>query len=211
MVASMAARRPQTGRRLLALSPLAAAVALMVVFGLGDVGAAGSRASTNPAVAVPGLLTTADTGPGWTATHAGSIEAEAPGCFRPRAAMLASSPRSLVGVLLTRAGGLPQVDEIAARYTSSAGATAAFAAVAGTLRCATFATPGGDASVTRAPVAREGDRAAGATVSLRGGGAEFVVAQRGTGLVLVVYGTAGAPDPSASGRLVARALERLGP
>ncbi|HET7523678.1 MAG TPA: hypothetical protein VFJ79_05990, partial [Acidimicrobiales bacterium] len=81
MVASVAAVRPGKGRWVLALSPVVTAVVLMVGFGLAAGGAAGSRAPTNPAVAIPGLLTPADAGTGWTATHSGALAVEQPGCF----------------------------------------------------------------------------------------------------------------------------------
>lgn len=211
MVASVAAGRPGKGRWLMALSPVVTAVVLMVGFGLAAGGAAGSRAPTNPAVAIPGLLTPADAGAGWTATHSGALAAEQPGCFRPRAAMLASSPRSLVGVLLSGPAGLPQVDEIAARYADTGGAISAFGSVSRALRCSAYATPAGAATVVPLAAPTMGDRATAAAVILQSGGADVVVAQRGTAMVLVVYGTAGVPDAAAAGRLAAKALERVGP
>jgi len=186
-------------------------VVLMVGFGLAAGGAAGSRAPTNPAVAIPGLLTPADAGPGWTATHSGALAAEQPGCFRPRAAMLASSPSSLVGVLLIGPGGLPQVNEIAARYLDTRSAISAFDSVAGELRCSAYATPAGAATVVPLAAPGAGDRAAGARVIVQSGGADVAVAQRGTGMVLVFYGTAGMPPAGVVDRLTARALERLSP
>lgn len=211
MVASVAAGRPGKGRWLLALSPVATAVVFMVGFGLAAGGAAGSRAPTNPAVPIPGLLAPGDAGPGWSATHSGALAAEQPGCFRPRAAMLASSPSSLVGVLLSGPDGLAQVDEIAARYADTASAVSAFESVERALRCPSYTTPAGAASVLALAAPTLGDRAAGARVIVGSGGADFVVAQRGTGMVVVVYGTGGAPAADAANRLTARALERLGP
>lgn len=211
MVASVAAGRPGKGRWLLAVSPVVTAVVLMVGFGLAAGGAAGSRAPTNPAVPIPGLLAPADAGPGWTATRSGALAAEQPGCFRPRAAMLASSPSSLVGVVLNGPDGLPQVDEIAARYADTARATSAFDSVARELRCSVYRTPAGVATVVALAAPTVGDRAAGARVLVGSGGADFVVAQRGTGLVLVVYGIGGAPAADSANRLTARALGRLGP
>ena len=211
MVASLAAGRPGKGRWLLAVSPVVTAVFLMVGFGLAAGGAAGSRAPTNPAVPVPGLLTPADAGPGWTATHSGALDAEQPGCFRPRAAMLASSPSSLVGVLLSGPAGLSEGDEIAARYADTGGAVSAFDSVARALRCSAYATPAGAATVVALAGPTVGDRAAGAEVILQSGGADVMVAQRGTAIVLVVYGTAGVPDARVADHLTAKALERLGP
>lgn len=210
-MASMAAGRPRVGRWALALSPVAFAVSLMVAFGLAAGGAAGSRSATNPAVGVPGLLSTADVGRGWTATHSGAISAEEGGCFRPRAAMLASSPRSLVGVILSGPAGLPQVDEIAARYATGSAAASAFESVKSALECGTYTTASGPAEVTPIRIGTTAERAAAAQAVLRSGSADFVAAQKGSGLVIVVYGSTGMPDATAVNRLTAKALQHLGP
>lgn len=211
MVASVAAGRRGKGRWLLAVSPVLTAVFLMVGFGLAAGGAAGSKAPTNPAVPVPGLLTPADAGPGWTATHSGALAAEQPGCFRPRAAMLASSPTSLIGVLLTGPAGLAQVDEIAARYADTGSAVSAFDSVARALRCSAYATPTGAATVVPLAATAGRDRAAGARLIVESGGADVLVAQRGSGMVLVVYASTGLPADDVANNLTAKALERLGP
>ena len=179
----------------------------MVVFGLADGGAAGVRSPTNPAVPVPGLLSPSDAGAGWTATHSGALGTEPSGCFRPRAALLGSSPRSAVAILLTAPAGVPQVDEIAARYATTSQAAAAVDAV----------TRNFDGCEGPEPVAIpvDADRSAAALVTVNAGsqtaGVDFVVAQRGSGVVLLVYGTAGVPGPGAVSRLADRALGRLGP
>src|SRR5579863_6030654 len=159
MVVSVAAGRPRTARWVLAAAPVLTAVVLMVAFGLAAGSAAGSRPATNPAVGVPGLLTAADAGHGWTATYAGAIVSEGPGCFRPRAAMAASGPGSLVAVVLSAPGGLPQVNEMAARYPTAGAATAAFASVAHAMSCSNFATASGEGSVAPITFAGLGDRA----------------------------------------------------
>lgn len=203
MLASVAAGHVRAGRWTLAVTPVLAAVVLMVVFGLAGGGAAASRPATNPAVAVPGLLSAPDAGSGWTATPAGAIGVEPAGCLRPRAALIASSPRSLVGVLLTAPAGLPQVDEVAARYSTGGAAGAAFDSVAQMLdACST---------VSRMRIASTGGRTAAAQLFTDGAGVDFLVAQKGSGVVLLVYGSAGAPDTSAVTRLSDRAVQRLGP
>lgn len=211
MVASVAAGRLGTGRWVLAISPVAAAVVLMVVFGLAAGSAAGSKAATNPSVGVPGLLNAVDAGRGWTATHSGAISAEQTGCFRPRAAMLASAPRSLVGVILVGPVGLPQVDEIAARYATSSGALRAFDSLKVAMSCGTYTTASGVAMVVPLRVRAAADHAAGALATVESGTADFVAVQKGTGLALIVYGSTGTPDAAALNRLTARALQRLGP
>lgn len=203
MVASVAAGHVKAGRWVLAVAPVLVAVLFMVVFGLAGGGAAASRPATNPAVAVPGLLTARDAGVGWTATHAGAVNPEPVGCLRPRAALIGSSPRSLVGVLLTGPGGLPEVDEVAARYATGGSARAAFDSVARMLDSCPTVSP------TR--ITAIGDRSAAAQLVTGGAGADFVVAQNGTGVVLLVYGSAGVPDASAVSHLADRAVQRLGP
>ncbi|HVA75187.1 MAG TPA: hypothetical protein VNF71_11555 [Acidimicrobiales bacterium] len=213
MLASVAAGHVKAGRWVLAVAPVIAAVLLMVVFGLAGGGAAATRPATNPAVSVPGLLRASDAGAGWTATHSGALVAEPAGCFHPRASMIASGPRSLVGIVLTGPGGLPQVDEIVARYATSSEAAAGYASVERTLDGCTGLVPA-DLAVTA-------DRSAAALVTTpfasgtNGGsetaGVDFVVAQKGTGVVLLAYGSAGVPDAAGVSRLADRAVERLGP
>ena len=206
VVASVAAGRPRAGRWILALAPVATAVVFMVVFGLAG-GAAGVRSPTNPAVAVPGLLSPGDAGRGWTATHSGALGAEPAGCFRPRATLLGSSPRSVVGILLTGPAGIPQVDEIAARYATASQAAAAVDAVTRTFH--------GCAGPEPVSIPVDAGRSAAALVTADAGpqtaGVDFVVAQRGKGVVLLVYGTEGVPDSAAVSQLADRALVRLGP
>ena len=216
MLASVAASQPRVGRWLLALAPVVTAVVLIIVFGFAERGAEGVRSATNPAVPVPGLLAAGDGGPGWTSTSAGALQAEPSGCFRPRAALLESSPRSVVGVLLTGPAGLPTVDEVAARYPSVDRAVAGFDSVATTLRsCDTFTTSAGDAAVNPIRIAVKGGRSAAARVALGAGassaGADFVAVQRGSAVAVIVYGAGGTPDPSTVAALAARASERLGP
>lgn len=203
MLASVAAGHVKAGRWALAVGPVFAAVVLIVVFGLAGGGAAASRPATNPAVPVPGLLTAGDAGAGWSATHADAIAVEPPGCLRPRALLVASSPQSLVGVLLAAPGGIPQVDEIAARYPTGGAAGAAFDSAARMLGACSTVRPIGIAST--------GGHTTAAQLLSDGAGADFVVAQRGTGVVLLVYGSAGVPDTSAVSHLAERAVQRLGP
>jgi hypothetical protein len=207
MLASAVAGHVRTGRWLLALAPVVAAVVLMFVFGLAAGGAAGTRSATNPAVPVPGLLTVSDVGPGWSTSHTGALSAEPAGCFRPRAALLASSPRSIVGVLLTGPAGIPQVDEIAARFASDAAAAAGFEAVDRTL--------GGCKGPEPVALPVRADRSAAALVIAAAepqtAGVDFVVAQRGSGVVLLVYGSAGVPGGRAVSRLADAAVAHLGP
>lgn len=172
--------------------------------------------STSPEIRPPGLLVAGDAGPGWTSTKAGALQAEPAGCFRPRATLMASSPRSLVAVLISAPAGVPTLDEVAARYADAGQATAGFDSVAADLRaCATFATSVGAAAVEPIRVPVGGARSAAARVSVAAGAesaaADFVAVQRGRTVAVIVYGTAGAPDESTVASLAATASRRLGP
>ena len=174
--------------------------------------------STTAAVNVPGLLSAADAGPGWTATHIGALAAEPAGCFRPRASLMASTPSSLVAVLLTAPAGIPSVDELAARYPSASRATAGFDSLVASMHACRRAQEAGiNAAIAPIAVAPPGYDFSAVRLSAGAGagdavvGADDLAARKGTGVVLVVYGTVGAPDATAVGHLASTALARLGP
>lgn len=203
-------------RRFLAAAGTCCACAFAATMWLVLQGSAPAVPSTSPEVRVPGLLAAVDAGPGWTSTTVGALQAEPAGCFRPRAELMASSPRSAVAVLISAPAGLPTVDEVAARYATADRAVAAFDAAAADLRaCRTFDTPAGIATVSPIRMAVNGASSAAARVVLGTGastaGADFVAVQRGAAVAVLVYGTGGTPDQSTVSALAAKASERLGP
>jgi hypothetical protein len=164
------------------------------------------------------LLEVSDLGNGWIATPVVAGR-ESATCFRPRADLYSTNPSQTASSSWVNAsGGLPTASEIVASYPSVLGAERAFDEVQSALSgCSRFVAISGkqtaQATVGVAPLPAVGDRSAAfqviVTLGSAVGGADFVVAQRSSRVMLLVYGDSGQPDPDRVGVIESAAAARL--
>ncbi len=163
------------------------------------------------------LLTTSALGPGWVRVP-NAVSTDDSGCFQPHSALFATGPvGSAAASWAATPASLPMATETVAGYQSATSAQAAYDAVVRSVSgCTSFAT--GSAGPAGAPVraAVTPLGLAGATgyqviVHLNGvvGAADFVLAQRGSHVLLLVYSDARIPARAQVSALTAAALAGL--
>ncbi len=163
------------------------------------------------------LLTTSAFGPGWVRVP-NAVSTDDSGCFQPHSALFATGPVSSAAASWAASpASLPMATETVAGFQSAAAAQVAYHGVVTALSgCTSFATAdsGSAGAPVRAVVAPL--RLAGAagylvTVHLYGvvGAADFVLGQRGSQVLLLVYSDARIPAPAQVSALTAAALARI--
>ena len=219
---------PAHRRRTRWVRPLVVVVAVELAVASGALagGIRATRAGARPpvpavasAAPVASLLAPSDLGAGWL-PKALVPAAEAGSCFAPRAALYSTGPASTQsGSWSTGDVGLPASSEVIASYPSATAATRAFAAVTAAVSgCNGFDYPSAGqpatVAVAPAPVPLLGDRSAAYQVTADVGGsvagADFVLVQRATHVLLLVYSAAGVPNAARVAALGATATARLG-
>lgn len=215
-------RRTRWVRPLVVLVALEIATASVALAG----GIRAARVTARPPAAVvtssapvASLLAPSDLGAGWVPKALAPTPA-AGSCFSPRAALYSTGPASTqAGSWSTGDVGLPAASEVIASYPAAEAATRAFASVTASVAgCTGFDYPsvGQPTTVAVAPAAVPllGDRSAAyqVTADVGGsvGGADFVLVQRATHVLLLVYSSAGVPNAARVAALGATATARLG-
>jgi hypothetical protein len=162
------------------------------------------------------LLPATALGPGWVRVP-NAVNTTAGGCFEPHSDLLATRPASSAAASwAARPAGLPMATETVFGYRSAPAATTAIQSVVAALSgCRSFVAgvgspgPGVPASVVGLGV----PRLVGYLVRVRldgvVGAADFVLARRGSHLLLVVYADAQVPAEDRVSALATAAVARL--
>lgn len=160
------------------------------------------------------LLPTSALGPGWVRVP-NAVSADGSGCFQPHSGLFATGPASTAAASWAASpANLPMATETVAGYQSPAAAQVAYEAVKKDLSgCTSFATggtgsAGGAVRAVVTPLGLAGAAGYLVTVRVDGvvGAADFVLAQRGSHVLLLVYSDARIPAHGRVSALTAAAL-----
>jgi hypothetical protein len=166
------------------------------------------------------LLGTGALGSGWVRVP-DAVSTDNSGCFQPHSSLFATGPAGTAAASWAAGpASLPMATETVAAYPSPAAAQVAYQTVVKALSgCTGFATPVAASGSIGAPVRAvvtpwRLTSAVGYLVTVRVNGvvgaADFVLAQRGSHVMLLVYSDAEVPAPGRVSALTAAALARIG-